>query len=102
MKQQTIMGVAPPSYRSASGASVIEGRYAFRLADEKPATSLSLTDIRAGIFAATDDGLRALRDGRLDDVKRHLQTAQLLGRSLARIERLQERQRLDAIAAGGK
>lgn len=102
LASKTITGVAPPSCRSAPGASTTPcGRYRYTPipdALETPVRDVSLTDIRASLGSATADALRALRDGRTKDVEKYIRDAALLGRALKRFEMAQERMRLQ----GGK
>lgn len=102
LASKTITGVAPPSCRSAPGASTTpDGRYRYTPipdALETPARDVSLTDIRASLGSVASDGLRAIRDKRNGDAEKCFETVRLLGRALKRFEIQQERARL----AGGK
>lgn len=99
MTPKTISGVAPPSFRSAPGATVVDGRYRFSLSTrvlEKPIAEVTLTDVRIGIDCALSDASKALRDRRYDDADKYVQDARLLSRALRRLEAR------DARIVGGK
>lgn len=82
MKTPTIQGVAPPPNRT--------GRYRGELQQDPlavPAQELTLADIRASLFALTQDALEAIDQRDLRRAKALVRDVQLLGRAIRRLER---------------
>lgn len=78
-------GSAPAPTRSLTPS----GRYRWRpdeSALDVPVRELTLTDVRASLYDATEHALEALRDGRTADAAKYTRDAQLLCRAIRRFE----------------